>query len=143
MARPSDFTPELGESICSDLADGNSLRTICKASTMPGKSTVLRWLAASDKEGADESLVAFRDQYARAREEQADLLAADVVDISDEAVKDAVEVARNRLRVDARKWYAGKVAPKKYGDKVALTDGDGGKLAPAVVMYQLPDNGRG
>ena len=26
-----------------------------------------------------------------------------------------------RLRVDARKWYASKVAPKKYGDKIENT----------------------
>jgi hypothetical protein len=76
---------------------------------------------------------AFRDQYACAREEQAEALADEIVGISDEidaTVKhegeevrlalDATAVARNRLRVDARKWVASKLKPKKYGDRQVL-----------------------
>src|SRR5688572_9232829 len=39
-------------------------------------------------------------------------------------------VARSRLRVDARKWLAGKMAPKKYGDKLMAehTGKDGGPI---------------
>ena len=33
---------------------------------------------------------------------------------------DATAVNRNRLRVDARKWYLSKLAPKKYGDRQAI-----------------------
>lgn len=35
-----------------------------------------------------------------------------------EVLFDATAVARNRLRVDARKWLASRMAPKKYGDKI-------------------------
>lgn len=71
------------------------------------------------------------EQYARARESQADKMAEDILSIADEAVVEAKHqgedvildisasaVARNKLRVDARKWLAAKMAPKKYGDKV-------------------------
>lgn len=73
------------------------------------------------------------EQYARARESQADKLAEDVLAIADELTIEAKHqgedvtldvsasaVARNRLRVDARKWLAGKMAPKRYGDRLAL-----------------------
>lgn len=69
--------------------------------------------------------------YARSREERADALADEIVAIADEKeVKanyngeevtlalDATAVARNRLRVDARKWAAAKLKPRVYGERV-------------------------
>lgn len=137
--RPSTYSQEVADAICQRLMDGESLRTICKSDDMPGKSTVFRWLAENE---------AFRDQYAHAREEQADLYAEQIVEIADEEVTmvkrskhqpgasddgdcgevevvfDPTAVARNRLRVDARKWYASKLAPKKYGEKVQIGGAD-------------------
>lgn len=147
MARPSDYTQALGDLICERLADGESLRTICAGEDMPHRSTVFRWLASDE---------AFRDQYARAREDQADTLADEIVAISDEecttvradkhpgakaddedgnveVVFDSTAVARNRLRVDARKWVASKLKPKKYGDRQVLA-GD-----PDAPLHAIPD----
>lgn len=122
MGRPSDYGPEIAALICSRLADGNSLRTICKADDMPDARTVYRWLESHEE---------FRQQYARAREDQADALAEEILEIADDSAADYVEtddgprlnsehVQRSRLRVDARKWLASKMAPKKYGDKLEL-----------------------
>ena len=91
---------------------------------MPSTSVVYRWL--SDDEHKE-----FRDNYAQAREQQADLLADEIIEIADDSSGDVIEVngkvvmdhefaARSRLRVDARKWKASKLAPKKYGDKIEL-----------------------
>lgn len=107
MGRTSEYTQETADSICEQIADGRSLRSICADVGMPSKTSVFRWLAAS----AD-----FRDQYARAREAQADSLFDDILEIADTA-EDA-QLAR--LRVDARKWMAGKLKPKSYGEKVEL-----------------------
>lgn len=74
---------------------------------MPSRPTVCRWLMQRED---------FRNQYARAREEQADALFDEVVAIADMA--DAESVQQARLRIDARKWVAGKLRPKVYGDKV-------------------------
>jgi len=76
---------------------------------MPNKATVFRWLGAHPE---------FRDQYARARESQADSYVDDIADIADLAKPEDVAVAR--LRVDARKWAAGKLRPKVYGDKLDI-----------------------
>jgi hypothetical protein len=58
------------------------------------------------------------------------LLAEEIITIADDSSGDVIvdddgneqtnheRVARSRLRVDARKWYASKLAPKRYGDKV-------------------------
>lgn len=124
VGRPSDFTQEIADTICERIADGESLRSICNGEDMPNKATVFRWLASNDT---------FRDQYARARETQADALFDEILSIADtpqigekRKVKEdgGVEVStgdmieHRRLQVDARKWMAGKLRPKKYGDKL-------------------------
>lgn len=124
MARPSTYTAEVAEQICTRLADGESLRCICADEGMPGKTTLMRWL---------EDHAEFRDQYARAREQQADRYVEDTVEIADAASPESVHVAR--LQVDARKWAAAKLAPKKYGEhaKVEVTGAGGGPVG--IVQY--------
>ena len=53
-------------------------------------------------------------RYARARELQADYLADEVVQIADAATNETFQ--SDRLRIDARKWKAGKMRPKNWGD---------------------------
>lgn len=104
---------------------------------MPCMTTVFKWLREDE---------AFAQQYARAREDQADALADEIVAIADEAevsakqdgeeirlALDATAVARNRLRVDARKWVASKLKPKKYGERTTLA-GD-----PEAPLHGLSD----
>lgn len=128
MSRPSEFTQETADRICDLISEGKSLRKICEADDLPDKSTVFRWLGQNTK---------FRDQYARARESQADFMAEDILDIADDGTNDygfkegdtaegasanpvflAEHVQRSKLRVDARKWLMSKLAPKKYGEKM-------------------------
>jgi len=124
--RPSSYSSAAADYICSQLAGGKSLRTICSAGDVPNSSTVQRWL--DDRED-------FRAQYARARLLQAHHYAEEVIDISDEPVADMVEAQRNRGRIDARKWYASKLAPKDYGDKVDLEHS--GQIAIKRVVADL------
>ena len=118
--RPSDYSDAIADAICELLCEGHSLRSICLADDMPNKSTVFRWLGVNPK---------FRDQYTCAREAQADAMADDILDIADDGSNDFMgedekyngdAVARSKLRVDARKWLASKLLPKKYGDKTLL-----------------------
>jgi transposase-like protein len=125
--RPSDYSPEKAEAICSLIASGESVRAISQRDDMPAESTIYLWLA---KESA------FSERYARAREQQADVYAQEIVSIADEA-KDA-QIAR--LQMDARKWAASKLAPKKYGDKLDLNHG-GQKNNPVQVIELIaPDH---
>lgn len=124
MARPSIYTEELGIFICTELAKGRSLVKICDDEDMPDISTVYRWRLSDP---------VFREMYARAREDQADTLADEIVSIADYSAQDVTIdsegnerldhefVARSKLRVDARKWVASKLKPRTYGDKLDLT----------------------
>jgi hypothetical protein len=95
------------QEICERIADGESLRGICKSEGMPHYCTALQWL--KEEPG-------FASQYAHAREDQADAYADEIIAIAD-TEEDA---AKARVRVDARKWVASKLKPKKYGDKLDL-----------------------
>jgi hypothetical protein len=113
----------MAEKICRRLALGDSLVKICETDGMVDISTVFRWLDKNDE---------FRDMYAHARECQAEFYAHQIVDIADETpiteqpdpdggvtVRiDAAGVQRNKLRVDARKWVAAKLLPRKYGESI-------------------------
>ena len=75
----------------------------------------------------------FLQMYRLAREDQADVLADEIIEIADEKAETSEAVQRNRLRVDARKWAASKLKPRRYGDRVAHTGPDDGS-----VKHQLP-----
>ena len=79
--RPSLYTEALAAKICQRLAEGETLRSVCRDEAMPSKTTLLRWLA-------DERNVDFRDQYAHAREMQADALFDEALEIADDASGD-------------------------------------------------------
>jgi len=106
----AEFSPELFDRICERIAEGESLRAICEDPDMPARVNVIRWLEKDD---------ALRNQYARARELQADHEFDEIKVIADLADAEDVQVAR--LRIDARKWRAGKLRPKVYGDKVDVS----------------------
>lgn len=113
----TEYTPEIGDKICANVSKGLSLSKICKGKDMPCERTIFRWLRENDE---------FCRNYMRAKQEQADTYADQIVEIADEDVirqegeSAGVAVQRNRLRVDARKWVASKLKPKKYGDKLNL-----------------------
>ncbi len=109
MGRPTDYNEEIAAKICSIIAMGRSLRSIVSQDDMPSMTSVFKWLREKPE---------FAQQYARAKEEQADSLADELQDIADNPTGD---VQRDRLRVDTRKWIASKLKPKKYGDKVDAT----------------------
>ena len=115
VGRPSKFSDKVAEQLCSGLTDGKSLRSLCLQDDMPDQTTVFRWLA-------DERYADFRKQYAGAREIQADAIFDECLDIADDGTDqhDGDHIARSRLRIDTRKWMAGKLAPKKYGEKLDI-----------------------
>jgi hypothetical protein len=109
MARPSAHTPEVAAEICDRIAGGESLRRICEDEHLPSMSTVCLWVVDNREQ--------FSEQYARARRAQGTLMADQIAEIADTGSGDT---ARDRLRVDTRKWYLSKVLPKLYGDKVEV-----------------------
>ena len=106
--RPTDYTSELTARICERLAVGESLRSICRDDEMPSMASIFLWLSKHPE---------FSEQYARAREAQAESHADRIVEIADD---DTIDPNHKRIMVDARKWVASKLKPKRYGDKAEV-----------------------
>ncbi|OSI34568.1 hypothetical protein [Neisseria dumasiana] len=104
--------PKVQERICDMLAQGKSMVAICGLEDMPAQSTVYKWLAESEE---------FSERYARAREMQADLYADQIIRIADDCEPEAAAVAKAKAQIDARKWLAARLAPKKYGDRLDVS----------------------
>ncbi len=117
--RPSRFSDALATVICARLSEGESLVRICEDETMPARRTVLGWMATDSN---------FCTSIARAREEQAEHLAEEIVNIADTCT----DPHKARLQIDARKWYAAKLAPKKYGDKLDLDASHSGEIRVVI-----------
>lgn len=98
------------EAVLESVSTGVSVRKSCEAAGVK-VTTLLTWITK------DQSL---REQYARARELQADALADEILDISDEAASSSEAVQRNKLRVDTRKWSAARLRPQVWGEKVSM-----------------------
>lgn len=126
--RPTDYNTDLANEICARIAEGESLRSICRCEGMPNIRSVMRWLGIHPE---------FSQQYARAREAQAESMFEEMLEIADDGSNDWMErtgkdgetgdtvvdhehVSRSKLRIDTRKWMLARMAPKKYGDSTNL-----------------------
>lgn len=126
--RPTTYSLELAQTICAAVAQRDpvtnrlrSLRDVCAMPGIPPEDTVYKWLGKHEE---------FSQMYARAREDRADLLAEEIVQICDEEE----DPQKARVRMDARKWVAAKWNPKRYSDKVVNehTGADGAPLVPVI-----------
>jgi len=144
MGRPSSFTQQIADIICIRISEGESLKSITLDEDMPDRATVYRWLAANP---------AFCDMYARAREDQADTLADEILAIADEQPEiipvvdkrtgeliehklDGAFLQWQRNRIDTRKWIAMKLKPRKYGERLVHA---GDPEAPMEVQNNALD----
>lgn len=135
MARPTKYTDQLAENICTKIATTRkSLRRICKEEGI-SVQLVLNWLTDKPE---------FLARYARAKEEQADLLVDMMLEVAfnskgdDRAFVGINRIHRDKLKVDTLKFIASKLKPKKYGDKLDMTT-DGDKISNVQVTVVKSD----
>lgn len=123
--RPTSFTAALAKELCARLSKGEPLASICAADHMPATRTVSDWKAASPEFSAD---------FARARDDGFDALAAECLEIAEDGSRDYAEktrpdgskyeafdhehVQRSKLRIETRLKLLAKWDPKRYGEKV-------------------------
>ena len=120
---PVEYQPAMGVHICERLAGGEPITHICKRPGFPDLSAIYQWVDASPEFAAD--LEQARRMYGATLVDQA-------IDIADDDSGDWREVVRkdgtietvfnhehatrSKLRVDIRKWVAGKMDRNTYGD---------------------------
>jgi hypothetical protein len=132
-----EYSPELADRICEELAGGKTLTEICRADGMPNRATIWRWKEAHED---------FRAKYERAQIDQAHGWADEIIEIADDGRNDWMErngkdvtpgyvlngehVQRSRVRIDTRKFLMSKIVPRLYGDRVQaeISGPDGGAI---------------
>lgn len=139
---PAIRSPENAALICLRITEGRTLRQIAKEIGCVN-SAIVKWTLEDE---------AFGQQYLFAKRVQADLFAEETIEIADDSSGDWVErevegggtirvvdheaIQRSRLRVDTRKWYAAKMAPKRYGERVEIA---GDRDNPLEVAHTIED----
>ncbi len=107
MAKPTlEQKIAIKAQVIEDLSNGLSLTKALEVSGT-AKSTWANWLKYDD---------ALQTEYARARDQYADAVFEDLVDLSDKATKEDYNAVK--LQIDTRKWVLGRMKPKKYSDRV-------------------------
>ena len=126
MAYSKKEVETIFEEIIKQVSEGSSLREVLRQTDMPSSQTFYLWINEDESKSK---------QYVRACRDRADGIFDEIIEIADEnnadvyvddtgeAKIDGNTVARSRLKIDARKWVASKLNPKKYGDKVDVTSG--------------------
>jgi hypothetical protein len=120
------YTNEIAAKFCAAVADGKSIRTVCKQPGMPSRATVFRWL----REYPD-----FVKMYEIATDERADTLVDEIVEIADNCKNDAASIRKARLRIEARVEQAQRMKPRKYGRQLQLTGEGGGPVKVSIKDY--------
>lgn len=125
VGAPALYNAALAERVCREIAQGKSLVAICKLKWAPSYTTVCKWRR---------EIPEFAQMYARAREDQADYMADEIIKIADSA--NAINANAMRLRVDARKFIAAKLKPRVYGERAVVehTGEDGGPIRSTVDL---------
>jgi len=133
--RPSTFATSVGDEICRRIAEGETLRSICREPNMPAWRTVYGWMEANEE---------FRALIGRARELGFDAIAEEALEIADtpitgvrielsetgkKEVRDDM-LGHRKLQVETRLKLLAKWSPKKYGERAAveLTGAEGGPV---------------
>lgn len=116
MSRPSIYDPEIAEMIFERLENGEALIAICRDEGMPSVRTALRWAAENES---------FGTEYARAREAQAEHMDGKILDAAETASDDPQGA---RVKIDAYKWRAAKLSPKRYGELIKHGNADGSNI---------------
>ena len=119
------------------------LERICKRNPrFPSPKTIYGWMLKDD---------AFRKAYTRAKEDQAQIVEDEMLQIADttqvgeivtvkpdgKEVKRADMIEHRKLRIETRKWLLGKLKPKKYGDRTTVAGDSDNPLAVSVDSTEL------
>ena len=120
----SGLTEDHIASVLAHISSGRSVRKSCELVGVP----VPTFLKNVD-----------RDQYARARDAQADAHFDEMTELEEQCRSGELDPAAFRALLDSRKWRLARMRPKIYGDKSTGSDGSmtPPKMTPAQVAAEL------
>lgn len=165
------YDPEMACIYCQYLMEGNSMKRAAQLTWMAGQDREFDEDPESDDNDLREIRLEGKNVYARmhrwrivfkrfdemvnlALRERCYAFVEEMVEIADDATDDAImgaqgpmingkAIRRAELMINTRKFVAGKLLPKVFGDKtqMELTGADGKDLVPTTFNIQLVPTG--
>lgn len=133
MPQQTTYTPELADEICRLISEeGLTLRQLVKRPGMPERKVIRCWRMKYPE---------FQEKFLSACEDRMDGLIDEIVEMADAVPDDGAAVMAARLRIDTRKWIAGKIYPRVYGERTTLATPDGKAVTVQVVKFGGGDSG--
>ena len=114
MGRPSSYSQSIGSLICMRLADGESMRSICRDEQMPSRDVVDVWRETNPD---------FDAKCARAREDQAEFHHEAMDKIEADTLSGVLAAPAASVVLANKRWRMEKLKPKVYGAKMDLNHG--------------------
>jgi hypothetical protein len=108
--------------VCERIAEGESLRTICKDEDMPNRNTINEWIGASPQ---------WATKCALAREAQGDVMDEKQMDTLADMRSGVIDADVGRVEIAVYQWRAKKLRPRVYGD--ALQVEHSGNIGNAIA----------
>lgn len=130
--RPTDYTPEIAEAICSWIAGGKSLRSFCREKKSPDVTTVCRWIVRHE---------AFRQQYTQAREAAGYAHGDGVIEVVELLRDGTIDPQQGRAMMDGLKWAAERMAPKAHSPRQDINHQSvDGSMTPTTIIIRAADD---
>ncbi len=127
VGRPTKYTQDLADLIYERMLGGEHIVQICNDETMPGRSTVYRWM---------DDYPEFGTRIARAREGLADHVAWQILEMASKSTNETANA--DRVKLAAWQWHAARLAPKRYSEK-HITELSGPDGAPLQIETRQVD----
>ena len=141
MAPATEWNDAIDAVLAAIATTPKSLNTICsEIESAPTAKTFWKWMEDDPQ---------LSERYARAKSAQLEVLADQLVDLSDkdricekvtikaDGSREVVildQVDRTKLQIDTRKWLLAKLNPKKYGERTVLA---GDPEAPLILADRI------
>lgn len=134
VGRPSKYSEEIAEAVCSWIAGGKSLRAYCRQDGTPDVTTVCRWIVRHDE---------FRQQYTQAREAAGYAHGDGVIEVVELLRDGTIDPQTGKAMMDGLKWAAERMAPKAHSPKQQIDHTTGGEpMRPHVIEIVTPEQNK-
>ncbi len=113
MARPSEYSFELCEEVCKEVANGFNIKTVLNSKqSYPDFSTWCDWKRKNEE---------LANLYTRSIQDKAESVDEEIDLIMSEMKAGDIEPAVGRIMIDTLKWKAAKYYPKMFGDPITIS----------------------
>lgn len=125
------YCPHMARLICERVAAGMTVGQACDLPGLPSEDTVYNWVKRHPE---------FREAYGVARSVQAHRRFDQVWEIAEAATAETAFLAK--VRIEAARWQAARLAPTKYGERLERAkDGEGdGRPQLNVIIRRFADD---